>query len=62
MPDQPITDEPEFPRDLARCRCGSPSFDADDHSNACPLGPTPPLSTNPAASTLDAPVWWLRPF
>jgi hypothetical protein len=57
----PVTDEPdnrqreelleqlaEFPHELARCTCGTPSFNRDDHANTCPLGPTPPLSSNPS--------------
>lgn len=62
MRNQPDDAPPEFPRELARCRCGTPSFEPNDHANACPLGPTPPLSTNPSASTPDDPGWWLHPF
>ena len=61
MRDQPPPGPPPFPPELARCRCGTTSFDTDDHTNACPLGPTPPLSTNPSPSTRDVPEWQ-RPF
>lgn len=44
------TEPPPFPRELSRCRCGTPSFDPGDHAAPCPLGPTPPLSSNPVAS------------
>lgn len=37
-PTEPAT-PPPFPRELGRCRCGTASFDANDHANACPLGP-----------------------
>lgn len=37
----------EFPPELARCTCNTPSLNRDDHANRCPLGPTPPLSCNP---------------
>lgn len=37
----------EFPPELRRCTCGTPSFNRHDHSSVCPLGPTPPLSSNP---------------
>jgi hypothetical protein len=48
----------EFPRELARCTCGTRSLDRDDHANTCPLGPTPPLSSNPTwPSTYDPPEW-----
>lgn len=30
----------QFPRQLARCTCNTPSFDRDDHANTCPLGTT----------------------
>lgn len=29
----------QFPRELARCTCNTPSFDRDDHANTCALGP-----------------------
>lgn len=47
-----------FPRELARCTCGTRSFERGDHANTCPLGPKPPLSSNPTEpTTLDAPEW-----
>jgi hypothetical protein len=36
----------EFPPELRRCTCGTPSFNRDDHSSSCPHGPTPPLSSD----------------
>lgn len=46
----------EFPRELARCTCGTRSFDRDDHTNSCPLGPMPPLSTDSTPpATYDLP-------
>lgn len=33
-----------YPR---RCTCSTPSWHPDDHANTCPLGPTPPTSSNP---------------
>jgi hypothetical protein len=47
-----------FPRELARCTCGTRSFERDDHANTCPLGPNPPLSSNPTEPvTLGQPEW-----
>lgn len=51
------TEPQPFPRELSRCRCGTPSFDPNDHANSCPLGPTPPPSTNPNASADHLDVW-----
>lgn len=46
----------QFPRELARCTCSTASWDADDHANTCPLGPTPPLSSDRATRpTRDLP-------
>lgn len=46
----------QFPRELARCTCDTPSFNREDHANTCPLGPTPPLSSDHAAqATRDLP-------
>ncbi|OCB25007.1 hypothetical protein A5674_22150 [Mycobacterium malmoense] len=46
----------EFPRELARCTCDTPSFNRDDHANTCPLGPTKTLSSDRRRSpTYDLP-------
>lgn len=37
----------EFPRELARCTCDTPSFNRADHANGCALSLAPPLSSNP---------------
>ncbi|WP_181025263.1 hypothetical protein [Mycobacterium kansasii] len=51
-------DKPEFPPELARCTCGTASFDPDDHANTCRLGTTPSLSSDPlAAADLRPPEW-----
>lgn len=48
----------EFPRELARCTCGTQPFYRGDHANRCPLGPTPPLSTDlTEPPTFDLPEW-----
>ncbi|KUI13451.1 hypothetical protein AU191_16815 [Mycolicibacterium acapulense] len=45
-----------FPHELARCTCGTRSFERDDHANTCALGPNPPLSSDPTDSPfLEAP-------
>lgn len=36
----------QFPRELARCTCDTPSFDRGDHANTCPLGTTEIASSN----------------
>jgi hypothetical protein len=50
--------EPEFPPELARCTCGTRSFDPDDHANTCRLGSTPPLSSDPHANGDPRPPEW----
>lgn len=45
----------QFPRELARCTCNTPSFDRDDHTNTCALGPAKFVSSDrgwPATSDL----------
>lgn len=51
------TEPPPFPCELSRCRCGTPSFDPAAHAAPCPLGLTPPLSTNPVGSADRVPEW-----
>ncbi len=36
----------DFPTELARCTCGTASFNRDEHADTCPLGPTPRLSND----------------
>ncbi|MEZ0352380.1 hypothetical protein [Mycobacterium sp. pR1184] len=37
----------QIPRELGRCTCNTPSFDAADHATGCALSLSPPLSSNP---------------
>lgn len=46
----------QFPRELARCTCNTPSANRHEHANTCPLGPIPPASSDHAwPATYDLP-------
>lgn len=49
----PAAGEPEFPPELARCTCGTPSHCEADHDYGCRLGEYPPLSSAPARGKTD---------